>query len=283
MAAVWTGKRIAVVTRLAERDAPRLEPLRRAGIDVYATCTGETTRHWARHLSADSDERQVALLASAGPPTAAELDVLGTATRREDRVAPGGLMPAPSAADDRPPLLHLAALTDKEASVDFLLEAAARGFSVSVDLQGFVRRADPVTGEVVYGEVPGKREIVSGVDRVKLDAREARFLTGLASPEEAAIEMEAWGARETMITWSGGVLVRAGGMTFSERFTNVSVEGRTGRGDTTFGAYLACRLDEGPGESLRWAAAVASMKLEKAGLFAGTKERVRARMDAVRR
>ena len=37
MAAVWSGKRIAVVTRMAERDADMLQPLRDAGIDVYVT------------------------------------------------------------------------------------------------------------------------------------------------------------------------------------------------------------------------------------------------------
>jgi sugar/nucleoside kinase (ribokinase family) len=186
--------------------------------------------------------------------------------------------------DDRAqPLLHLAALTDREASIDFLRQAAARGFSVSVDLQGFVRQADPATGEVLYRDVPRKREIVNAVDKVKLDALEAGFLTGRASPEEAAVEMESWGAQETMITWSGGVLVRARGRTYVERFSNAGIEGRTGRGDTTFGAYLACRLDCGVSESLRWAAAVASIKLELPGLFAGTKEQVRARLEAVRR
>ena len=77
--------------------------------------------------------------------------------------------------------------------------------------------------------------------------------------------------------------MRAAGKTYTERFSNASAEGRTGRGDTTFGSYLACRLDDDIAGSLRWAAIVASMKLEKPGLFAGTKEQVRARLDAVRR
>ncbi len=90
--------------------------------------------------------------------------------------------------------------------------------------------------------------------------------------------MEGWGARETMITWADGVLVRARGRTWAERFSNRSVEGRTGRGDTAFGAYLACRLEQDVGEALRWAAAVASIKLEKAGLFDAGKEEIRSRM-----
>ena len=264
MAAVWTGKRIAVLTRLAAPDDARLEPLRVAGIDVYATYTPQTTRHVVHHLSADVDQRQVLLTASAGPPGAEELDSI-------------------AAREGKKTLLHVAALTDAESSLGFLKEAVDRGFSVSVDLQGFVRQADPRTGEVLYGEVPAVREIVALVDRVKLDALEARFLTGLSAPEDAAAEMEAWGAKETMITWSQAVLVRSSGTTHVEKFFNTSAEGRTGRGDSTFGAYLACRPDGDVASALRWAAAVASMKLEKPGLFAGTEEQVRERLDAVRR
>lgn len=264
MAAVWTGKRIAVVTRLAQQDADKLDRLRAAGIDVFVTYTPETTRHTVHHLSADVDKRRVRLITSAGPPSAGELDAL-------------------EAGGDGSTLLHLAALTDRETSLGFVEEAGRRGFNVSVDLQGFIRQVDPETGDVTYGAVADKEHIVRSVPRIKLDTPEARHLTGLPTAHEAAMEMERWGARETMITWADGVLVRYQGSTYSEPFFNRSVEGRTGRGDTTFGSYLACRLDHSVADSLRWAAAVASIKLEKPGLFAGTREQVRARMDAVRR
>jgi sugar/nucleoside kinase (ribokinase family) len=259
MAAVWTGKRIAVVTRLAEQDALGLDLLGAAGIDVYTTYAPVTTRHVAYHVSADEDQRRVLLLSSAGAPVAEELDGI------------------------EPTFLHLAALTDQESSLDFVKEAIRRGFRVSVDLQGFVRQADLVTGEVRYGDVSPKKEIVRVADKVKLDGLEAAFLTGLQTPELAAIEIERWGARETMITWSGGVLVRSEGKTYVESFSNAGIEGRTGRGDSTFGSYLACRLDQDVAEALRWAAAVASMKLETAGPFMGTRDQVRARLSTVRR
>jgi sugar/nucleoside kinase (ribokinase family) len=57
-----------------------------------------------------------------------------------------------------------------------------------------------------------------------------------------------------------------------------SNEGRTGRGDTTFGAYLARRLDHSIEESLRFAAAVVSIKMESPGPFRGSIEDVLARM-----
>ncbi len=147
MSTVWTGKRVAVVTRLAEADDHELAPLRSAGIDVYPTYVSETTRHVVHHLDADVDKRQVVLRASAGPPTVGELDPI-------------------AAAADGSTFLHLAALTDRESSLSFLTEAARRGFSVSVDLQGFVRQADRATGEVLYRPVAAKKEIVAAVERV---------------------------------------------------------------------------------------------------------------------
>jgi sugar/nucleoside kinase (ribokinase family) len=75
------------------------------------------------------------------------------------------------------------------------------------------------------------------------------------------------------------VLVRHGGKSYFEPFTNRSVVGRTGRGDTVFGAYLARRLDHGVADSLRFAAALASIKVETPGPFAGTVEQVLARAE----
>ena len=56
------------------------------------------------------------------------------------------------------------------------------------------------------------------------------------------------------------------------------LSGRTGRGDTCMASYLARRLREGPEESLRFAAALTSMKLEQAGPFSGTEQDVQERM-----
>jgi len=50
--------------------------------------------------------------------------------------------------------------------------------------------------------------------------------------------------------------------------------GRTGRGDTCFGAYLSKRLNNSISESLLYAAALVSLKMGKSGPFRGTKEDV---------
>jgi sugar/nucleoside kinase (ribokinase family) len=81
-----------------------------------------------------------------------------------------------------------------------------------------------------------------------------------------------------MITRSDGVLVRSERKNYFARFTNKRSAGRTGRGDTTFGAYLARRLDYPVEESLKFAASLASIKMETPGPFSGTFESVIKRM-----
>jgi len=76
-----------------------------------------------------------------------------------------------------------------------------------------------------------------------------------------------------------GALARARGETFYEKFSNHSVVGRTGRGDTMFAAYLARRLDHDVASSLKFAAALVSIKMETPGPFNGTLDDVLVRMQ----
>jgi sugar/nucleoside kinase (ribokinase family) len=250
MAASWSAKKIAMVARMAERDAYLLEPLREKGIALHVSPSAETTRHRAIHRTENVDDREVLQLASAGFFTMADMPAM------------------------EPTSVHLAAVTDADFTVDFIRELRSRGFSCSLDMQGFVRRVDRAKRTVVFADVPAKRQIAAMAERMKLDVVEAEYLTGTTDLEEAARQFERWGTPETMVTRSDGVLVRHSGKSYFERFTNRSVLGRTGRGDSVFGAYLARRMDHGVADSLRFAAALASMKMETPGPFTGTEEQV---------
>ncbi|MCE5265045.1 MAG: carbohydrate kinase, partial [Deltaproteobacteria bacterium] len=65
---------------------------------------------------------------------------------------------------------------------------------------------------------------------------------------------------------------------FRAPFDPENLSGRTGRGDTCFISYVAWRMNHGIEESLRYAAALTSLKMEKPGPFLGTQEEVLARM-----
>jgi sugar/nucleoside kinase (ribokinase family) len=116
------------------------------------------------------------------------------------------------------------------------------------------------------------------MDKLKLDVVEARILTGTDDLEKAAGIVESWGCPETLITHSQGVLARVKGVSYYEKFSNRNVSGRTGRGDTTFAAFLSWRLNHDVAESLKFAAALVSIKMEMPGPFKGTLEDVAKRL-----
>jgi sugar/nucleoside kinase (ribokinase family) len=250
MAAARVGARVCVVTRMSREDDAILDPMRKLGVECVLIPTAHTTRMRVVHPCEDVDVRQM------------------------DQTANAGYMQV----QDMPPVesrfVHLAGITDQEFTLDLIKGLRARGYSVSADMQSFVRQVDPRTRAISFADVPAKAEITRLLDRVKLDVVEAKILTGMDDLEAAAKQFEAWGCPEVVITRADGVLARVAGKTLFEPFTNKSVVGRTGRGDTTFAGYMAWRLEHEPAESLKFASALVSIKMEKPGPFAGTLEDV---------
>jgi sugar/nucleoside kinase (ribokinase family) len=255
LAAARVGKQVVVVTRMAPKDQAILEPLLQNGVVVHSTPSAETTYLKVVHTTADVDERQIYQLANAGFFSLADVPPL---TARQ---------------------VHLAGITSQEFDLDFIRGLKEKGYCLSVDMQSFVRQVQPGTHQIVFQDVPAKMEIVRQMDMVKLDIVEAKVLTGTDDLERAALIIEGWGCSEILITKTEGVLARVKGKTYYEKFSNKSLVGRTGRGDTVFAAYLAYRLEHEVTESLRFAAALVSLKMEAPGPFSGTLADVLARMQ----
>ena len=255
MAAARIGKKVAVVVKMARTDESILEPMRRVGITTFIIPSPVTSFMQVIHPSADVDDRRMILKSNAGHLTIDEFPAIQTKH------------------------LHLAGISDQEFTLPLIDALHAKGYDLSVDMQSFVRQVDPVTSEVFFLDVPAKQQIVRGMRRIKLDVVEARLLTGEADLERAALAFERWGSPETLITESKGVLARANGKTYYEAFSNSNTTGRTGRGDTTFAGYLARRMDHDVPESLKFAAAMVSIKMETPGPFSGTLTDVLQRMN----
>jgi sugar/nucleoside kinase (ribokinase family) len=247
------GKRIATVTRISESDEYSLEPLKSAGIDVFVI-PGEIGQYRIIFPTANFDQRECFLGKKAG-------DIL---------------------ISDIPPfepcLVHLCCMSGPGIQLELLQALRGRGFRLSVDMQSFVLQADEETGHVYFRDVPEKKEILAMADFVKLDAMEAQTLTGADVLEDQADILEGWGSSETVITSSLGAQARSKGKTTFVKFTNRRTRGRMGRGDTFMGSYLARRLDHSVEDSLRFAAAVTSIKMESTGPFRGSLEDVLERM-----
>lgn len=255
IAAARIGQSVAVVTRMARADEGMLKPLEDLGIRTFSANAPETSYSVVIHPSQNVDERILRLEHSSGFFTLVDMPEIATRN------------------------LHLAGISDQEFNLDFIRGLRDRGYELSADMQSFVRQVDPITRDILFKDVPLKRDIAAMLSKVKLDVVEAEVLTGTADLEEAAKQFESWGCPETVITRADGVLARVRGKTYFEKFTNRSSVGRTGRGDTTFAAYLARRNDHEVPESLKFAAALVSIKMETPGPFQGTLADVLARMN----
>jgi len=255
MVAARVGKKVAVVTKMAKKDESILQPMKDIGIDTYLIPSEETSYNRVLHESENVDERTMTLIRSAGLISINDVPTLDSMC------------------------VHLAGISDTEFDMPLMKGLKSRNFaSLSADMQSFVRHVDPITKNHEFSDVSDKKEIAAMMDKLKLDIVEARLLTGTDDLEKAAIIIESWGCSEIVITQSEGVLARVKGKTYYEKFSNNSVAGRTGRGDTTFAAYLSHRLDHEVPESLKFAAALVSIKMETPGPFRGTLEDVIKRL-----
>jgi len=248
------GIKTAAIVRMSKDEEAITQPMKDQGVDVYIIPAECTTYSRVLHESENVDERKITLVRTAGLIKFEDLPQF----------------------DSR--WVHLAGISDSEFDLDLIKKLKEKGYGLSVDMQSFVRQITPVTNEINFGDVKDKKRIIAQMDKVKLDVIEAKVLTGTDDLQEAALIVESWGCPEIMITHSEGVLVRADKQNYYEKFSNNSVVGRTGRGDTVFAAYLARRLENDVKGSLKFAAALVSIKMETYGPFKGSLEDVLKRI-----
>ncbi len=243
--AARVGKKVALVTRLNKQDEHILDSLKDIGVDCYISYSDETSIMHVGHPSDNVDEREMILKANAGQFQIEDFPDIDST------------------------FVHLAGISNQEFTMEFMQGLKEKGYSISIDLQSFVRQAHPITKEVSYGDDDRKIEIVTIMDRVKLDVVEGEVLTGSKDLETAARTIASWGCPEVLITQGTGVLAIVDNKRYWEAFTNTSVIGRTGRGDTTFAAYLCARLNKKVDYSLKFAASLVSLKMESVGPYTG--------------
>lgn len=165
--------------------------------------------------------------------------------------------------EERARIYHMAGLVAGDISGDVIKKCAKRG-DLAIDVQCMMRRVEPDQHLKLY-DWEEKKEYLPLVKYLKTDAAEAEALTGTDDREEAAKILYSWGAKEIMITHNTEVIVYDGETIYRAPLKPRNLSGRTGRGDTTFATYLTERLTKGIQESLDFAAATVSMKMETPG------------------
>jgi hypothetical protein len=174
-------------------------------------------------------------------------------------------------------IYHLAGLLYGDFPDDLIPFLAKRGL-LSADIQGFLRHND--NGPMNFRDWDRKNDLLSYFDFLKTDAAEAKILTGSDDRREAAKIMHAMGAKEILITHSTEVLVYDGGVFFTCPIRARNLSGRTGRGDTTMGVYLACRAKNLPiRDALLFATAAVSLKMERPGPIRADKKTIQKYVD----
>jgi sugar/nucleoside kinase (ribokinase family) len=136
---------------------------------------------------------------------------------------------------------------------------------LAADMQGFVRVLQGTN--LVYAPWEEMKATLACLDVLKSDAVEAEFLTGERDIFNAARIYAGMGPKEIVLTHKDGLLIYADGKCYEMGFYPAQLNGRSGRGDTCIGAYIAMRLSKPLPEAGIWAAAVTSLKMEKLGPF----------------
>jgi sugar/nucleoside kinase (ribokinase family) len=239
-AAASLGFDVAAITRLASGDSHVLDVLRENGISVFATETPSSTLMRLEYPTDNPDERILKTAATAGTYTPEEV-------RDVDAKA---FVISPSIRGEVP--------------FEVFEELRLKDTTIGADIQGFIRIIGPDT-RLLHTEWPERHQYLALVDVLKADIVEAESLTGETDLRMAARAMAAFGPREIVLTHRNGVLIHADGEFYEAEFHPVELVGRSGRGDTCLGSYMAARLKYPPAEAIRWSAAVTSLKMEANG------------------
>jgi sugar/nucleoside kinase (ribokinase family) len=240
-AAARLGLHVAVVTNLAQEDIHIVEDLHKNGITCIHTFTPQSTLMKLEYPTTNPDIRTLTVDGVAGPITVSEVEgvqtkaaVIGSSLRGE-------------------------------VGLDVVQKLKEKKVIVAADMQGFVR---VLRGQELKYEPWGEmRETLAYIDILKSDAVEAEFLTGETDILKAAKIFASMGPREIVLTYKDGVLIHADGEFHDLKFYATRLDGRSGRGDTCIGAYVAMRLSKAPLDAGIWAAAVTSLKVEDLGPF----------------
>ena len=239
------GHKVAAVTKLAEKDRDRLANFTLPKEDIFCLPSEKSTDMVNTYHTADKERRNCACLSKGDPFNAADLHA----------VAVG--------------ISHLAGLVYGDFDSE-MIKTLAKKAPVALDVQAMLRHVAP-DGSMYFEDWAAKKECLPFITYLKTDAAEAEIMTGCADRREAAKHLYSWGAGEILITHNTEVLVYDGKSFFTCPIRSRNLSGRTGRGDTTFAAYINERLTHSIPEALLTASATVSLKMETPGPFKGTR------------
>ena len=244
------GHKVAALTKVAPADKSRLSAFTIPQEDIICLDSKESTDMYNKYMTPDKERRITKCFSKGDEITFDDI-------------------PNDIEAD----IYHFAGLIYGDFSSETIRETAKKG-DVAVDVQGFLRHWNPDDKTMFFEDWEDKKEILPYITYLKTDAAEAEIMTGLTDRKEAAKLLHSWGAEEILITHNSEVLAYDGKNFYTCPIRARNLSGRTGRGDTTFAAYLNERLSNDIRTSLLWATATVSYKMETPGALKATRAEI---------
>ncbi len=238
------GYKVGVVTKVAPEDKDRLNTFVIDKEDIFYIPSKESTSIRNKYHTADKERRTCTCIGQGDPFTLADIPDVDCG------------------------VYHLAGLIYGDFDGQLIKDLSKKG-KVAVDVQALLRHANRQTGEMYFEDWKDKKEILPYIDYLKTDTAEAEILTGQTDRIQAAKMFIEWGAKEVVITNSAEVLAFDGKKMFTCPIKARNLSGRSGRGDTTFAAYITERQKQNVADSLLWATATVSTKMEEPGPYKG--------------
>lgn len=245
-AAISSGWHVSGVCKIAEKDAYLAQAVYIHDLTVLPS--RETTSLHVIYHSEDRERRSTVLKGIADPVTAEDIP---------DNI--------------ESEVYQLAGVMRGQVD-NGLFEYLSKRGKLACDLQGFLRCPDG--DKLTYQDWEEKKKYLPCVTYLKLDAMEAEITTGLTDRREAAKMIHSWGPKEVLITHNSEALVYDGDKFYTCPLRPRNLSGRSGRGDSTFGSYITERSRRTIPESLLYASALVSLKMETYGAFRQTRRDV---------
>ncbi|MHA1150169.1 MAG: hypothetical protein ACTSR8_18210 [Promethearchaeota archaeon] len=240
------GLRIMVITRLKKEDFDILEDFKKNGIRYFAYPSEETSGIENIYNSINQETRICKPHGFAGLFQKEEIPELKTK------------------------YFILAPIIAGEITLNLLKYLTLKyPNKICIDIQGFVRVRDLDKNELHFCNLSEeqKREILSHVTILKVDHAELKALTRTEDIKEGASILANLGPREILISHEKGLSLYTENNLYFYPWKYRYIKGRTGRGDTSFVSYIGSRISKDPEESLKFSAALTSLKLESPGPF----------------
>ena len=273
-----------LITSVSQADQSSIDALTEAGVQVH-NIPSPTTVYFENRYGQNMNNRQQRVLSRAQAFTWENLQPIiasilaadnGHAAMTDhdpDNIAADHDHHTMTVGNDRPIFL-LGSLLADDFPLEVIRQLHALG-QVVVDVQGYLRE---VVGEEVRAiDWSEKRQALPYVDILKTNEYEMEVLTGYNEPLRAARQLCEWGAGEVLLTFGdlGSIICQSAAETVTTvtipAYTPHPMVDATGCGDTYTTAYIlrraqgATTLDAG-----RFAAATATIKLQRSGPFNGT-------------